>query len=273
MMMCFVSNNLRLLTSLCNSPPLHQVAQYIKFEMPVLQSFITKLKEEEDREVQKLRKRYKKHIFHQSLSYFCLPQKNFDTGASVFTRIIYKHVFADLNMLSVSLYFACICRYTYLRCIIEKQLSCLPEGATCMWAAHQNVNPPPPPQNHMWQRQWLRIIWQKPKVCISAVLLLLCVPASAWKLSNQSTKLKTVHVRCDCVSLRIHDGSCSLVQSNHFIPLCLYLFHHTWCTQKASLLLPSRMSLKWDVLCSVSSPVYNPMPQIEVKHKHQIVLS
>ncbi|GLD54208.1 ras association domain-containing protein 2b [Lates japonicus] len=57
----------------------YDVAQYIKFEMPVLQSFITKLKEEEDREVQKLRR-----------------------------------------------------RYNYLRCIIEKQLRCLPEGATCM---------------------------------------------------------------------------------------------------------------------------------------------
>ncbi|TKS78321.1 Ras association domain-containing protein 2 [Collichthys lucidus] len=57
----------------------YDVAQYIKFEMPVLQSFITKLKEEEDREVQKLRR-----------------------------------------------------RYTYLRCIIEKQISCLPDGATCM---------------------------------------------------------------------------------------------------------------------------------------------
>lgn len=57
----------------------YDVAQYIKFEMPVLQSFITKLKEEEDREVQKLRR-----------------------------------------------------RYSYLRCIIEKQLSCPPEGATCM---------------------------------------------------------------------------------------------------------------------------------------------
>lgn len=57
----------------------YDVAQYIKFEMPVLQSFITKLKEEEDREVQKLRR-----------------------------------------------------RYNYLRCIIEKQLSCPPEGATCM---------------------------------------------------------------------------------------------------------------------------------------------
>ncbi|KAM3610566.1 uncharacterized protein V6R79_005823 [Siganus canaliculatus] len=57
----------------------YDVAQYIKFEMPVLQSFITKLKEEEDREVQKLKR-----------------------------------------------------RYNYLRCIIEKQLSCLPEGATCI---------------------------------------------------------------------------------------------------------------------------------------------
>lgn len=33
-------------------PP--QVAQYIKFEMPVLKSFIQKLQEEEDREVKKL---------------------------------------------------------------------------------------------------------------------------------------------------------------------------------------------------------------------------
>uniref|UniRef100_A0A8C7VAP2 Ras-associating domain-containing protein n=1 Tax=Oncorhynchus mykiss TaxID=8022 RepID=A0A8C7VAP2_ONCMY len=57
----------------------YDVAQYIKFEMPVLQSFITKLKEEEDREVQKLRS-----------------------------------------------------RYTFLRCIIEKQLRCLPEGTACM---------------------------------------------------------------------------------------------------------------------------------------------
>ncbi|XP_023694317.1 ras association domain-containing protein 2-like isoform X1 [Paramormyrops kingsleyae] len=57
----------------------YDVAQYIKFEMPVLQSFITKLKEEEDREVQKLRT-----------------------------------------------------RYSTLRCIIEKQLQCLPEGTTCI---------------------------------------------------------------------------------------------------------------------------------------------
>ncbi|KAG8440917.1 hypothetical protein GDO86_006596 [Hymenochirus boettgeri] len=36
----------------------YDVAQYIKFEMPVLSSFIEKLKEEEDREISKLTKRY-----------------------------------------------------------------------------------------------------------------------------------------------------------------------------------------------------------------------
>ncbi|KAF4108247.1 ras association domain-containing protein 2b [Onychostoma macrolepis] len=36
----------------------HDVAQYIKFELPVLQSFIAKLQEEEEREMQKLKKRY-----------------------------------------------------------------------------------------------------------------------------------------------------------------------------------------------------------------------
>lgn len=35
-----------------------QVAQYIKLEMPVLQSFIEKLKEEENREMEKLKQRY-----------------------------------------------------------------------------------------------------------------------------------------------------------------------------------------------------------------------
>nr|XP_015197875.1 PREDICTED: ras association domain-containing protein 2 [Lepisosteus oculatus] len=36
----------------------YDVAQYIKFEMPVLRSFIAKLQEEEDREVQKLKTKY-----------------------------------------------------------------------------------------------------------------------------------------------------------------------------------------------------------------------
>ncbi|KAM4747937.1 ras association domain-containing protein 2 isoform 2-T2 [Rhinophrynus dorsalis] len=36
----------------------YDVAQYIKFEMPVLSSFIQKLKEEEDREINKLMRRY-----------------------------------------------------------------------------------------------------------------------------------------------------------------------------------------------------------------------
>lgn len=36
----------------------YDVAQYIKFELPVLQSFIAKLQEEEEREMQKLKRRY-----------------------------------------------------------------------------------------------------------------------------------------------------------------------------------------------------------------------
>uniref|UniRef100_A0A3P8WVC9 Ras association domain family member 2a n=1 Tax=Cynoglossus semilaevis TaxID=244447 RepID=A0A3P8WVC9_CYNSE len=52
----------------------YDVAQYIKFEMPVLQSFITKLKEEEDREVQKLRRRYNslRGVIEKQLH--CLPE-------------------------------------------------------------------------------------------------------------------------------------------------------------------------------------------------------
>ncbi|TRY57716.1 hypothetical protein DNTS_025926 [Danionella cerebrum] len=36
----------------------YDVAQYIKFELPVLQSFVAKLQEEEEREMQKLKRRY-----------------------------------------------------------------------------------------------------------------------------------------------------------------------------------------------------------------------
>lgn len=88
----------------------HQVAQYIKFEMPVLQSFITKLKEEEDREVQKLQRKYDNT--EQQHIWMCLC--NDDT-------------------MKTSLPSACPCRYTYLKCMIEKQLGCLPEGPTCRW--------------------------------------------------------------------------------------------------------------------------------------------
>lgn len=81
---------------------------------------------------------------------------------------------------------ACTCRYTYLRCIIEKQLRCLPEGATCMWSAPQTVKNPPPQRTtssaQLWQREWPRISWQKPNVRVSAIILLLCIPASAWSL-------------------------------------------------------------------------------------------
>ncbi|CAB1343341.1 unnamed protein product, partial [Coregonus sp. 'balchen'] len=36
----------------------HKVAQYINFEMPVLDSFVEKLKEEEEREISKLTRKY-----------------------------------------------------------------------------------------------------------------------------------------------------------------------------------------------------------------------
>uniref|UniRef100_A0A3P9K6K8 Ras association domain family member 2a n=1 Tax=Oryzias latipes TaxID=8090 RepID=A0A3P9K6K8_ORYLA len=54
----------------------YDVAQYIKFEMPVLQSFIIKLKEEEDREVQKLQRRYNylRYIIEKQLR--CLPEES-----------------------------------------------------------------------------------------------------------------------------------------------------------------------------------------------------
>lgn len=42
-----------------------QVAQYIKFEMPVLRSFIQKLEEEEDREVKKLMRKYVQCALHR----------------------------------------------------------------------------------------------------------------------------------------------------------------------------------------------------------------
>ncbi|XP_061071768.1 ras association domain-containing protein 2-like [Conger conger] len=60
----------------------YDVAQYIKFEMPVLQSFITKLGEEEDREVQKLRKRYK--------SLRCIIEKQLQTLAERSTCVWLK---------------------------------------------------------------------------------------------------------------------------------------------------------------------------------------
>ncbi|CAL8256684.1 unnamed protein product [Lota lota] len=46
----------------------YDVAQYIKFEIPVLDSFVEKLKEEEEREISKLTKKYsalKSNILHQ----------------------------------------------------------------------------------------------------------------------------------------------------------------------------------------------------------------
>lgn len=73
----YISNILSQVFFWVLSLPFHQVAQYIKFEMPVLQSFITKLKEEEDREVQKLRRRY---VIYMIICFSILPQsKNIHT--------------------------------------------------------------------------------------------------------------------------------------------------------------------------------------------------
>lgn len=66
------------------------MAQYIKFEMPVLQSFITKLKEEEDREVLKLTRRYHKHfleIIKFSNFYNMLDKNNLPTRVSNPVRV------------------------------------------------------------------------------------------------------------------------------------------------------------------------------------------
>nr|XP_057914316.1 ras association domain-containing protein 4a [Doryrhamphus excisus]XP_057914317.1 ras association domain-containing protein 4a [Doryrhamphus excisus] len=54
----------------------YDVAQYIKFEIPVLDSFVEKLKEEEEREINKLTKKYitlKSMILHQLEDRTCDP--------------------------------------------------------------------------------------------------------------------------------------------------------------------------------------------------------
>lgn len=71
-----------------------------------------------------------------------------------------------------------------------------------------------------------------------------------------------------CFSLQSHDGS--LVRSLDSDPITLSpsAFHHfssSSHTQKNILLLPSRMSLKWDVLCSVFPPVCKLIPQNQCK--------
>lgn len=55
----FTQNNMALIDNVSGVGLLFlQVAQYIKLEMPVLQSFIEKLKEEENREMEKLKQKY-----------------------------------------------------------------------------------------------------------------------------------------------------------------------------------------------------------------------
>lgn len=54
-----------------------QVAQYIKLEMPVLQSFIKKLREEENREMDKLKQRYVQFLSSFSVHTFTYTGINF----------------------------------------------------------------------------------------------------------------------------------------------------------------------------------------------------
>lgn len=128
---------------------------------------------------------------------------------------------------------ACTCRYTYLRCIIEKQLSCLPEGATCMWSALQTVKNPPPQRTtssaQLWQREWPRISWPKTQcTCFSdypaPLYSCLCMESfSNHPISRHTVKTWTCQIVCMlsviCFSLQNHDGS--LVKSLDSDPITL----------------------------------------------------
>ncbi|KAI1894290.1 hypothetical protein AGOR_G00114300 [Albula goreensis] len=60
-----------LIARILHGPLTYDVAQYIKFEMPVLDSFVEKLKEEEEREISKLTRKYcaLKSMIMQRLSF------------------------------------------------------------------------------------------------------------------------------------------------------------------------------------------------------------
>lgn len=123
----------------------------------------------------------------------------------------------------------CLCRYTYMRCIIEKQLRCLPEGASCMWLARQN--PPPSCYKECDQESAVKKQWLPPPR----------IPASARSVSGiiQSVYLQsplTLARSCcmlsDSFSLESLDSSRSLSSS----PLIIFTFHcQTWSEEKDTL--------------------------------------
>lgn len=117
--------------SCCSSPT--QVAQYIKFEMPILRSFIQKLEEEEDREVKKLKHKYvglggmpggkdiPGGLLWSQKFHLCSP-------ASPVWGLHDCRVFLDTEKSLFPLF----SRYSILRLMIEQRLEEISEGPTAM---------------------------------------------------------------------------------------------------------------------------------------------
>lgn len=61
--------------------------------------------------------------------------RNFRESTRTLSDIL-LHLWDD-DTLKTPLLSPCTCRYTYLRCMIEEQLGCLPEGPTCRWSVLQ----------------------------------------------------------------------------------------------------------------------------------------
>lgn len=125
----------------CSSSPA-QVAQYIKFEMPILRSFIQKLEEEEDREVKKLKHKY---VGQGAPRGGCREGRTFLGGllgsqkihlcspASRVWGLRYSRVFLAGWALENPLFLVlCLPRYSILRLMIEQRLEEISEGPTAM---------------------------------------------------------------------------------------------------------------------------------------------
>lgn len=122
----------------CSSSPA-QVAQYIKFEMPILRSFIQKLEEEEDREVKKLKHKYvglgapRGDAGREGHSWGgCSDPKKFICASRVW-GLRYSRVFLAGWALENPLFLVlCLPRYSILRLMIEQRLEEISEGPTAM---------------------------------------------------------------------------------------------------------------------------------------------
>lgn len=114
---------------------------------------------------------------------------------------------------------ACAFRYTYLRCMIEKQLGCLPEGAMCRWSAPQPVQTLP--QKIISSTQWRQREW--PAIFLHPHII-------------QSVSIQSQFIVC------------SLVKCLESVPVTICALIHfiiTHSMQKKDVLLPwNRMSTK-----------------------------